>query len=276
MNKKLQKGSNIRIMSSNIWGNCSKETPIATRDDKIALVYRKYLPDVIGMQECSPKARAQELNLWRLIQDQYSEVPAVPSNELKNNYTSVVYRTDKFNLIDFGWSYYSGLNDKGSKSLTWCVLENKKTKKQFLFFNTHYYWTGDEPGKLARIENTKEFLTIFKEIYGKYKLPAFFTGDFNCRSDEPPIQALISEDFVESRTNAKIRTSKYRSHHKYPTYYPEEGTYHDGVVPNLEPERSIDHIFTYGHVETLTYHTVIDPESLEASDHCPIYIDAKI
>ncbi len=275
MNKK-QIGSDIRIMSSNIWGNCKPEAPISTRDDKLALVYRKYLPDVIGMQECSPKSRSQELNLWRLIGDQYAEVPIEPTNEQKNNYTSVVYRKDKFNLLDCGWWYFSGLNDKGSKSITWCVLEIKKSKKQFILFNTHYYWTGDEAGRLARIENSKELLSLFKEVYEKYNLPAFFTGDFNCRTDEPPIMALLENGLLESRDNATVRTSKYRSHHAYPTYYPELDTYKDGVVPNLEPLKSIDHIFTFGDITTLTYHTVVDSESLEATDHCPIYIDAKL
>lgn len=261
-------------MSSNIWGNCSVDRPIADRDDKLSVIYHRYLPDVIGLQECSPKSREEILSLIKLAEDEYAEVPVEPTNAQRNNYTPILYRKSKLTLKDCGWHYYSGLNDKGSKTLTWAVFE-LADGTTFMHLNTHYYWTGDNPGRAARICNSGELLGVFFGLREKYACPAFFTGDFNCRSDEPPILALTAYGMRQARYEAKVG-SKYRSHHAYPTYNPEINGYYNGVMPTLEPEKSIDHIFVNGAAELECFVTVVDPESLDATDHCPIYTDAVI
>lgn len=267
--------ADVRVMSSNIWGNCKKECPIADRDDHLAVVYHRYLPDVIGMQECSPKSRAEKPNIMELISDRYAEVEVEPTNERRNNYTPLVYLRDKYNVINKGWHYYSGLNDHGSKSATWAVLENKETSTCFIVINTHYFWTQDDAGREARINNSREILELYAKIRERYPYPAFFTGDFNCRTFEPPIQALLKAGLVEAR-DAAPKSSPYRSHHGYPTYDADSDTYNTPITPSLEKELSIDHIFTHGSVKVLTYEVVTDEEALLASDHCPIYIDATL
>ena len=232
----------IRVMSSNIWGNCKPEFPISDRDDNLSVIYHRYLPDVIGMQECSPKSRSETLNIMRLTADEYEEIPAEPTNARHNNYTPIIYRRERLELLDFFWHYYIGLNDHGSKSPTWGLFRLTGTEKQFLHLNTHYFWTSDFPGRAASICNTGELLGIYWGLCDKYNVPAFLTGDFNCRSAEPPIKTLVSYGLEEARY-AAAEKSPYRSHHAYPTYHENGNYFSEGVMPELAPEKSIDHIF---------------------------------
>ena len=265
----------LRIMSSNIWGNCKDDCPIADRDDNLAVIYERYLPDIVGMQECSPKSRAESPNIMDLVSDKYEEIPTNPTNEHKNNYTPIIYLRDKFAVLDKGWHYFSGLNDRGSKSITWAVFERRNDGARFIVMNTHYYWTQDEPGRAARVGNTAELLDLFGRLTKLYPYPVFFTGDFNCRTCEAPIKAILEFGIREPRDEIE-NSSPYTSHHDYPTYDPKSDSYHTPIMPDLARENSIDHIFTHGKISTLFYEVVTDFESLLATDHCPIFIDAVI
>ena len=77
-----KKNDNVRIMSFNIWGNCPKDTTISNRDDLEAVILLRYLPDSAGFQECSPKMRGQETNIFELISSEYDEVPEQDADDL--------------------------------------------------------------------------------------------------------------------------------------------------------------------------------------------------
>ncbi len=260
----------IRVMSSNIWGHY----PIADRDDKLAVVYRRYHPDVIGLQECSPKARAEKMSILALTDELYAEVPVEPTNALRNNYTPILYRRDRLTLVDYGWHYYAGLNDKGSKTLTWAVFDTAEGQR-FIHINTHFFWTGDDTGRATRICNTGELLGVYWSLRRHYDCPALLTGDLNCRSYEPPIRTLVQYGFREARYEA-AESSPYRSHHAYPTYHEDGDFYDTGIMPSSEREESIDHILVCGEGEIKAFVTVVDPEALEATDHCPIWCDIEL
>jgi len=269
----------ITVMSSNVWGNCPDDRPIADRDDKMAAVYLRYLPDSIGLQECSLMLRYEKQNLFSLIEKEYTEIQVTPTNEDKNNYTPIVYRPSKLELIDSGWLYFSGLNDMGSKSVTWALFLHKETNTHFIHINTHYYWTKDPEGQEARISNSHELTGLYKDIIKKYPYPVVITGDFNCRTDSEPIKALFDAGLAEARLCAKQPVIPYRSSHKYPEIDdsdPENITYPVSHLPNAEIETSIDHIFVTPSFTVDKYHTVIDKEALESSDHCPliVYLEA--
>ena len=267
-----KKNDNVRIMSFNIWGNCPKDTTISNRDDLEAVILLRYLPDSAGFQECSPKMRGQETNIFELISSEYDEVPAVATNEKQNNFTPIVYRRQTLKLLDYGWHYFVGLNDGGSKSITWALFERLDNGKQFIHINTHYFWKGTDAGRAARVTNTGEMLALMYDLYEKYPVPMFFTGDFNCRAYEPPIEVLCRYGLKDVRYTA-VESSPWRSHHAYPTYNAETDTFAQGVHPSEEREQSIDHIFSYGDAVAEKFVTVVDSEALDASDHCPLYAD---
>ncbi len=275
MNDEKKADCRLRLMSFNIWGNCPKGTTISNRDDLEAEVILRYMPDAVGMQECSPLMRGEEINISRLLEREYTEVPALATNEKKNNYTPIFYRPATLHLLDFGWKYYAGPNDSGSKTITWALFETKESEKRFLMLNTHFYWTGNELGRAARVSNTGEMLTLTVELREKYPCPVFFAGDFNCNSDSVPIDVMRKFGLVESRYAAR-EGSPWRSHHAYPKYNPELLSFGEGTHPTDEHGRSIDHIFSLGELVTESFVTVVDTEALDASDHCPIFADFVI
>lgn len=265
-----------RIMSSNVWGNCPADRPLADRDDKIAKVYFRYLPDAIGLQECSKKLREERPNLFALVRDLYEEVPVMPTNEEQNNFTPIVYRKDRLAVEDSGWLCFEGLNDHGSKSITWALFFHKESGSRFIHMNMHYFWTQDEAGREARVSNTKEMLALCEKLTAEYHCPFVLTGDFNCCTDEPPIQSVLASGFREARLCSEAPVAALRSYHEYPEIDdsdPANITYPVGHMPDGRIEKSIDHIFVNGGIAVQRYETVVDEEALQATDHCPIFAD---
>lgn len=263
----------IRIMSSNVWGNCPADAPICNRDDNLSVIYHRYLPDVIGMQEVSPKSRAEADNIITLNGDIYKEVP-VDFSPFPNNYTPMLYRSDRLALGFSGYLNYKGLNDAGSKSLVWAHFTERYTGNRFLVINTHYYWTNDDPGREARVSNSHELLDLLADLEARYPgIPVFFTGDFNCRSREEPIQMLFADGIRESRLETVGEKPSLCSHHGYPKREPADGVFTVPAEPKPDADESIDHVFFKGDLRVINYQVIVDRESLLATDHCPIFAD---
>lgn len=269
----------MRIMSSNVWGNCPPDRPIADRDDKMAVVYLRYLPDCIGLQECSPRLRGEKEHLFSLVSEVYGEVTVTVTNEKKTNFTPILYRKDKLCVRDAGWTLFDGPNDQGSKSITWALFEDRTTAKRFLHFNAHYFWMSDEKGRTARIGNTEQLLSLVGGLAKQYPVPVVITGDFNCITDEPPIIKLLASGFAETRLCALETGVPYRSHHACPeidTTCPERVCYPRGHMPDGDIDKSLDHIFVSQGVDVHRYQTVVDDEALQSSDHCPLLVEITI
>lgn len=269
---------NIRVMSSNVWGNTAADHIVANRCDNLKMIFERYKPCVLGCQEFSPRMRDIDHNLAKLIENTYCEVPETPENKYNNNYTPIFYNPDIVALGDHGYFYFSGLNDIGSKSASWAVFTIKESGKDFLMINTHYYWTNDDPGREARINNTKELLALYKTINSD-NLPTVVTGDFNCISKEKPIEELIENGFYEARFISTEPVVNLRSYHDYPKLNltdPNNPFWENGEMPNERIDESIDHIFTKGEIKVNRYITVTDKEALNSSDHCPIFVDISL
>ncbi|MBP3917916.1 MAG: endonuclease/exonuclease/phosphatase family protein [Clostridia bacterium] len=268
----------IRVMTSNVWGNCPASAPIANRDDNLAVVYRRYAPHVIGMQEVSPKSRAESDNIISLVRAMYREVPA-DITPFQNNYTPILYRYDVLSLDDMGYINYKSLNDAGSKSITWGLFRENSSGTRFLHINTHYYWTDDAPGRTARIQNSLEMLALVNKLAAQYPdIPMFFTGDFNCRTQDVPIRILMDEGIHEARSQNEGTPPLICSHHGYPGKNEETGLFDIPAAVKEGPENSIDHILVrYGNTQVhVRSHVIVDDrESLLATDHCPIYCDME-
>ena len=265
----------VRIMTSNVWGNCPESAPIANRDDNLTVIYRRYLPHTIGMQEVSPRSRAEAQSIISLADDEYTEVPADIA-PFTNNYTPILYRHAQLTLIDCGYLNFRGLNDAGSKSATWAVFEEKSSHRRFIHITTHYYWTTDRAGRAARVQNSLEMLDLVDTLAGQHPgIPMFFTGDFNCCTAEPPIGMLLAEGICEARDTNEGTPPVICSHHPYPGKNEETGLFDVPAVTKPGPENSIDHILVRGNVRVRSHVIVDDTESLLATDHCPIYCDIE-
>ena len=111
-------------------------------------------------------------------------------------YMAIFYRRDRFQKINDGMFWLNeattqpgrGWDASYNRTCTWIKLKDKVTGKSFYVFNTHL----DNNGAVAREEGAKLILKKMKEINSE-ALPLIFTGDFNSKKEEAPIQAVLKE-----------------------------------------------------------------------------------
>ncbi|TKC09637.1 endonuclease/exonuclease/phosphatase family protein [Pedobacter frigoris] len=100
----------------------------------------------------------------------------------KGEYSPIFYKKDKFTLLKTGTFWLSENTTEPNKGwdavlpriCTWGLFQEKKSKKKFMFFNTHF----DHIGIKARQESAKLIMSKINEIGGT-KVPAILAGDFN-------------------------------------------------------------------------------------------------
>lgn len=265
--------SDVRIIFNNILGNCNDTThPVVYRTKSVSEMLTSYHPDVLGLQECSPKSRSTNI-VAILDRYGYKEVGAKATNSNGNNYTPLFYNPNTVKVIECGYDYYTGtFNDGGSKSLTWAVFEVIATGKKFAVCSTHFFYQS-EAGE-GRVENAKTIAARCKAIYDKYKIPVIMGGDLNTKISTAPFNYLKDNGLIDIRANS-TEWSKIKGHHSYPEFSEVLGYYDVYYTPNSSYGDSIDHAFCYGN-ETVTfdrYHVVTEPFALMSSDHCPIIVD---
>lgn len=265
----------VRIVFNNILGNCNNTThPVIYRTRSVSEMLVSYAPDVLGLQECSPRSRQDICDIADVLGDYgYTEVPAKATNSSKSNYTPLFYNPKTVKLIDYGYDYYDGsFNDSGSKSLTWAVFEVIVTGKRFAAASTHFFYQSDAAA--GRVENAKVIAARCKAIYDMYSCPVIMGGDLNTRIDSNAFRTLTSSGLVDIRAIAD-KSSTIIGHHTYPEFSTSAGYYKTYYVPNGTYTGSIDHALVYGG-DTVTfdeYYVVTEPYALMSADHCPIVVD---
>ena len=107
------------------------------RNQMLAELHTEYSPDFLCLQECSSNSRGASSYITTMVRNGYLEVAVTVNNKDGVNYTPLLYRADKFTLVDSGYHLYSdGANDK-SKSITWGVFDDKATGARFAGMSTH-------------------------------------------------------------------------------------------------------------------------------------------
>lgn len=259
----------VRVMFHNVWSGA-----VHNRDAMESSLYLAYMPDVLGMQEISPSVRSS--NLFNLIAHEYTEVPAKATNKSGNNYVPIVYRANRVELIDYGWHLYDDKAGDQSKSVTWAIFKDKTTGCQFGVANTHFYWTGDDKGKAARLIDAAEILQVVADAQAKHNVPFIIGGDLNCRISAEPQLNLMKAGWKNAQRAASVYKSNTKGHHAYAPLDPLTNLYSNGPLPSGDYSTAIDHIYTCGDgLEVRVFNTLLHRYSLDSSDHCPIYVDVK-
>lgn len=116
----------------------------------------------------------------------------------KGEYVPVMYRTDRFELIDSGHFWLSETPEEpGSESwdtslprmCSWVILRDKEGDgRPFAFANTHF----DHRGRQARLESAKLIRERAEGI--EDEIPVIIVGDFNNGEDDAPYAALVKAD----------------------------------------------------------------------------------
>ena len=260
---------NVRILSSNIWGNYFGNE-IAVREDQLLDVFRRYAPDVLGMQEATKSWR--ESALFRELCADYEFVDTGAFTQA--NYTPLVYRREFFDLVDGGFVSFEDTPDS-SKSFTWAVLEYKGTGKRFGALSTHWWWKniGKAEDDALRVSNAAKVTELARALVEKYNIPVFAFGDFNSRYACPSIAYLRENGWKFAQEDASV-TMQVSTHHGDPVRG-EDNLFH-GEATLRTAEHSIDHIIFMGAASPIEFRVVEDQDALDATDHSPIWCDFEI
>lgn len=168
------------------------------RKDNIVSFLEKSQPDVIGMQEVMEH---QYEFLTKRISNIYSGIyfkRYTGDNPRYNNEACpIFYNKSKFNLVKKGVFWLSETPDIESinwesrhyRICTYAILEDKQTKKQFAFFNTHL----DHKSELAKENGIKVIIKKIKEL----DMPSVLTGDFNVTPDSVTYK-ICDENLVDA------------------------------------------------------------------------------
>ena len=264
---KRMPGAELRIMTSNIWGDYFGNPP-HEREDLLADVFLRYLPDALAMQEVTP-------NWWksRLFERLKGEYVVVEGDGPdQTNYIPLLYRPARLELIDGGWQLYHGKLDR-SKGFTWGVFKDKETGKKFVGYSTHFWYKGSDESNYIRTVNAEKLMAKLTELQKKYDCPVVGGGDFNCNVSSDPFKLMAEFGFESAQEIAEIASPEC-SHHGDPKRG-DDGKCHGQPRPeNNVKAYSIDHLVVYKpRIRLLGEYVILDQDALDATDHSPIFTD---
>lgn len=248
---------NVRIMSFNV--RCGELEP---RFRIVPQIIGEYMPDSLGVQECT-------YEWYLMLKFQLPEYEFIgvgrDTGDRKPNcgeISGVLYRKDKYKLIDSGTFWLSETPDKVSfgwdgacrRVCTWATLENLQTGEQYTHVNTHL----DHKGALARENGVK--LVVEKAL--SFDMPTVVTGDFNFEKGCDLYNLLVSDGLSDTQDMA-AETMYGKTYHGY-----------NGGEEGLP----IDFILANEKITTVSRYKIVRDmlDGQYTSDHYPIYADMII
>ena len=260
----------LNVMTFNIRLNTATDDLDAWpyRKDKVASQILFHNVHLLGVQEA---LHDQMVDLSeRLPAFKYVGVGRDDGKE-KGEYSAIFYDTARLQLLQSKTFWLSETPAiPGSKSwdaaitriVSWAKFKDKKTRKIFFAFNTHF----DHMGKVARRESAKIILNKVKEIAGT--TPALITGDFNSEPADEPIQVITDKKNPLCLTDTKEISAT-------PHYGP-TGTF-NGFKSKEKNDQPIDYIFIRGKWKVLKHATISQSwEGRFASDHFAVLATLKL
>ena len=250
--KASEDSETVRVMSFNV------RNGEYDRGKNVPQFIADYMPDSVGLQECEG---TWYMTLEAYLRKSYGFVGTGRLTGVKyiGEATAIMYRKDKFKLVDSGTFWLSETPDKVSigwdakhhRTCTWVVLENKETGEQYAHINTHL----DHKGAQARTNG----LTLVTDLAASFDIPVVVTGDFNFGKSDPLYTQLVSGDLTDTQEVAE-KTMSGKTYHGYSGG--EEG----------EP---IDFICINGKVEAVKEYRIVRDMYGDTyiSDHYPIFAD---
>ena len=190
------------VLSQNMRGADDGENKmISDRAPRFKQLVEKYKPDIIGTQETTPT--------WNsFFKDNLKEYGMIGcsregENAKSGEWNTILYRLDRFELIDSDNFWLSSTPDKvsrvpGSKCnrlCTWALLKDKNTGNVFIMANTHLDHRTDE----VREQQIEILLDNLSDMINKY--PLILTGDFNAVPDSL-VYTAATEKLADARTDA--------------------------------------------------------------------------
>ena len=275
----------LRLMSQNVWScpinhpaweamglDCS--TPVRMKGH--TRIYKELMPDIIGGQEFN-----KDMNLALKLNCIENNLPYTT---IWGNYTPIIYRADKLELLDSEFllfpisidGYDGQCNDSLSKGCNLGVFRNKETGNIFIFTTTHMWWKSEEeqPGS---DEFRRQQMVLAVDLLNRYQTkyngcPVIFCGDMNTPLGKPaPDYAFNEGKFVHAHDIATDFSFHGTGYNGCCNEGP--GQWQDGTCAD-----AIDHILVRdvpkGSIKR--FDRYCPDYYLYLSDHAPIYIDIDI
>lgn len=276
----ITNGTTARIMTANVLADAFADSSFQKayyRAEIFAGMLVAYTPDVLGLQEADESwNEALDIYLEKLQKAHgltYSR--QLSTYEGKVNYTSLLYRSDKFQIKDSGvtvfswWKNPAFNHDYHMRNISWAEFSSlEDAGKQFIVANTHWSYRTEHADNKTYLagaskpiavnqlreqckNETNTFLSRLKQTHPK--IPIFLTGDFNTSLTfftqsgwTPTYFQLVSE---EAKKNGTALST-----------VPDSGHY--------------DHIFGTGNYSINRYAFIKDTDYLDLlSDHPFAYAD---
>lgn len=262
-------GTEFRVMTYNImaqwsgWGG--DYMPVVQRFEAFKAVMDIYDPDVVGLQEVSEHWSNQILDEYG---SEYAYIYQKTPDGKYINLSTIIYKKDKFDVIDKGLQYFSFNGPNQIRLVTWVILKDKATGKQFAFFNTHWKFQESDGTNAERESHSIENAVIINKVMAdhpdvKY---AFSTADYNTvLTHQYCINFLKSANLVNSLDIAKAAG----------TLKNEVGGCGSLGVSRINNTGggSIDNIFVTNNMKVLRHETILWNLVEHVSDHSPKYAD---
>ena len=258
------KAQSLNIMTFNIRLNVASDSLNAWphRKDMVASQIQFHEANIVGVQEA---LYDQMMDLQaRLTAYKYVGVGRDDGKQ-KGEFSAIFYDTARLQLMQSQTFWLSeqptvpgskGWDAAITRIVTWAKFKDRKTKKQFFAFNTHF----DHMGKIARRESAKLLLKKVKEIAGYY--PVVVTGDFNSKPSDEPIQVITDTSNADHLIDSKSISAT--------GHYGPDGTF-NGFKSKEVDDQPIDYIFLKNGGRVLKHATFSQSwEGHFSSDHFPV------
>lgn len=254
----------IRVMTFNIRYNTERDSVNAWphRKELAASQIRFHRIDVVGLQEALV-GQILDLQL-QLPAYKYVGVGRDKGDE-KGEFSAILYDTTRLQVIEQATFWLSETPEvPGSRGwdaalpriVTWAKFKDRKTKKNFFLFNTHF----DHMGKLARKNSAELLLKKVNEIAGKETF--IVTGDFNAHPDDEPIKIIGDTNNPLGLIDTKLISEE--------KHYGPTGTF-NGFQSKETSDQPIDYIFIKKGFKVKQHATLSQTwNGRFSSDHFPV------
>lgn len=234
----------------------------------VVSVFHKYQFDIVGAQE----PYLVQLNdlMPQITEYAYLGINILgDTTTLRRHYTPILYKKDKFEVLDWGTFWFSetpnvpgqkGWDAYSARICTWAKFKDKKTAKEFFFFNIHF----DHLGNVARRESPKLLLGKIKEIAEGY--PVFVTGDFNTNQYHDNYK-ILSESGVLKDSYQIAKNIRNRSTTTFNDY-----------KADPQGDKRIDHVYVsqVPQIKVNSYRILTDSyKGIYPSDHFPVMVEVE-
>jgi len=281
--------SKLRIMSNNIWAcdinnehwaNIGMDCSSKSRAPGFVKLYLETSPDIIGFQECTAKSADYIMQGLKENNCNYAL--------LWGRDTPIVYKTDKFELVESDYLIYSedipdlagSFNNVQTKSYCIAVLRVKESGKFIVFATTHLWWKSSDPtsdyyqpySDEARTYQLNLLMDKVDTLSEKYNCTAIIVGDFNTEYRTEAVKSALNRGYLHAYDIA----TDYRDETDGQHY-----CFGDGYDMNENPKtffESIDHILIKNADKSFVkrFERYAPEYYMPLSDHFPVWIDVEL